>query len=278
MCGYGVKIGSLAIYQLAFVHKSVYRKDISPPNTVVEDYLQRTNQAAVPENPPPPIATYRGKNVPVIFTETYESMEFVGDGWIGGIIGQYVRSRFPGQSEKFYHNLKQHIVSKDGLCRLSARLGFGEYALLSAAAEDLLTRKNPSLLEDMFEAFTCAVVEDLGIDVMQIMIKNIIESTIDFREAIINDSNYKDILKRICRENAWSLPSYMDMGCVGREYSVGVRMVPEAASVGIRGRSGFSAKGEMCDVWSTGVGITKKKAEQNAAFNALKALEVALQS
>ena len=133
-------------------------------------------------------------------------MEFVGDGWIGGIIGQYVRSRFPGQSEKFYHNLKQHIVSKDGLCRLSARLGFGEYALLSAAAEDLLTRKNPSLLEDMFEAFTCAVVEDLGIDVMQIMIKNIIESTIDFREAIINDSNYKDILKRICRENAWSLP------------------------------------------------------------------------
>lgn len=283
LCGYGLKIGSLEIYQLAFVHKSVYRKDISPPQSVVDDYLKRTHQTVVPLNPPPPIATYKGKGVPLVFTDNYEAMEFVGDGWIGAIIGQYNRSRFPGQSEKFYHNLKKHIVSKDGLSQLSAQLGFGDYALLSAAAEDLLTRNNPTLLEDIFEAFTCAVVEDLGVGVMRVMIKNIIESTIDFREAIINDDNYKDILQRICKENSWSIPGFIDMGDNGlngakREYSIGVLMIPEAVNIGIRGRTGFSGKGDLCDVWATGVGATKKKATQAAAFNALKALEIALQA
>jgi dsRNA-specific ribonuclease len=291
LCGYGIRIGSLELYQLAFVHKSVYRKDISPPASVVEDFLKRSGLERVPDNPPLPVATYRHaipgpssttKSRPVIFCDTYEAIEFVGDGWIGAVIGQYVKSRFPQQSEGFYHNLKKYIVCKDGLSTLSDRLGFGDYALLSPQAEDLLTRKNIGLLEDIFEAFCCSVVEDLGVGVLRVIVKNLIESTIDFRDAIINDTNYKDILKRICRENGWPQPVYIELGDNGKmgakkEYSVGIKLFPEAASVGVRGKMGFTLKGEVCDLWSTGNGPVKKKAQQSAAFNALKCLELTLQ-
>lgn len=288
LCGYGIRIGSLELYQLAFVHKSVYRKDISPPVSVVEDYLKRSGLERVPDNPPLPIATFRmggassAKSRPVIFTDNYEAIEFVGDGWIGAVIGQYVKSRFPQQSEGFYHNLKKYIVCKDGLSILSGRLGFGDYALLSPQAEDLLTRKNLGLLEDIFEAFCCSVVEDLGVGVLRVIVKNLIESTIDFRDAIINDTNYKDILKRICRENGWPLPVYIELGDNGKigakkEYSVGIKMISEASVLGLRGKMGFTLEGEVCDLWSTGTGIVKKKAQQAAAFNALKCLEITLQ-
>jgi dsRNA-specific ribonuclease len=282
LCGYGLVIGSLDTYQIAFVHKSVYRKDIAPPASVVSEYLQKTGLVSVPATATlePPLGTFRRGGEPVLFTQTYETMEFVGDGWIGAIIGEYVFNRFPDQSEKFYHNLKQHIVCKDGLSKLSASLGFGEYALLSPQAEELLTRKNPTLLEDIFEAFCCAVVTDLGVDVLRIIVKNLIESTIDFREAIINDNNYKDVLKRVCREHGWSSAIvYVDLGNnnkVGakKEYSVGIKLIPEALAAGVNGKTGFVDK-DAVTFWATGTGPVKKKAQQAAAFNALKALDLA---
>ena len=283
LCGYAIRIGSLHHYQLAFVHKSVYRKDIAPPPEVVEQFLEHTGHDRVPESPPPPIGTYQPGGGKLIFTDTYEAMEFAGDGWIGCIIGQYVKSRFPRQSEGFYHNLKSYVVCKHGLSQLSGSLGFGEYALLSPQAEDMMTRKNDSLLEDIFEAFCCAVVEDLGVGVLRVAIKNLIESRIDFRSAIINDTNYKDVLKRVCKENGWKIPRYIDLGHnekIGaqRQYSIGVEMINGAATFGVRGKSGFGVNGVgLCDLWSSGTGNTKKRAQQSAAHNALKALELALQ-
>ena len=295
LCGYGILIGSLEPYQLAFVHKSVYRKDISPPLPVVEQYLKRTGQTHVPAQPDPPVGTYRptgidtpAKSKPLVYTDTYEAMEFAGDGWINCIIGQYVKSRYPRQSEGFYTKLKQHVVSKTGLdgmhglSKIGAHLGFGEYALISPRAEEIMTRQNPSLLEDIVEAFCCAVMEDLGIGVLRVVIKNVIEATIDFRSAIINDTNYKDVLKRMCKENGWPNPEYVDLGDNGmtgakREYSVGVLMLPQLTEIGVKSRTGFDSKAHSRDLWSASCATTKKKAQQNAAYNALKSLEVALQ-
>jgi dsRNA-specific ribonuclease len=286
LCGYTVRIGSLDKYQLAFVHKSVYRKDIAPPPQVISDYLKQTSQNSVPLNPPPPIGTFRRfdetstKSHPLIFTDTYEAMEFVGDGWVNAVVGQYVKRRFPCQSEGFYSKMKSHVICKDGLSKISRHLGFGAYALLSPEAEQLLTRNNPSLLEDMFEAFCDAVFEDQGIGMLQTIMKNLIECVIDFRAVIINDSNYKDVFKRSCKELGWSHPKYIDLGDNGligakREYSVGIELIPEAIERGIRGRTTFDQSNKEIECMALGSGITKKKAQQAAALNALRHLETA---
>lgn len=274
-CGYSVRINNLEKYQLAFVHKSVYRKNIAPPDTVVQEYMTK-NSLTTTNVLPPPLGTYRGPGVAVVFTDTYEASEFSGDGWINAVVGQYVKNRFPNQSEGFYHKMKAHVVCKDGLSKISRHLGFGDYALLSCEAEQLLTRENPSLLEDMFEAFCDAIVEDQGVGMLRVIVKNIIESgIIDFRPAIINDSNYKDVFKRVCRDNGWVHPQYIDLGDNGlmgakREYSVGIEVIPEA---GLRARTAFDVKNRPVECMSLGTGATKKKAQQSAALNALKLLE-----
>lgn len=285
LCGYSVKIGNLEKYQLAFVHKSVYRKNIAPPDKVIQDYLKATNSTAVPDNPPLPIGTFRPdesgfKSRPLVFTDTYETMEFCGDGWIGAVVGQYIKHRFPCQSEGFYSKLKSHIVCKDGLSKVSRHLGFGEYALISSETEQLIGRNNLSLLEDIFEAFCDALVEDLGVGLLRVVIKNLIESVIDFRDAIINDSNFKDVFKRVCKHQGWSLPQYVDLGDNGligtkKEYSVGILMIPDLTSVGVRSRSAINSDNKPVDCVAIGSGATKKKAQQSAALNAMRHIETA---
>jgi dsRNA-specific ribonuclease len=287
LCGYVIRIGSLERYQLAFVHKSVYRKDISPPQHVVEEFLRVANLTEVPSPPPRPVGTFRrgtspSKSRELVFCDTYEAMEFVGDGWIGAVTGQYVCDRFPCQSEGFYTKMKQHIVCKDGLAKLSCSLGFGEWAILSSQAEEVMTRTNLSLLEDIFEAFCAAVVQDLGVGVLRIVVKNLVEATVDFREAIINDTNYKDVLKRVCQENGWRHPAYVELGDNGmtgarREYESAIEVIPEAVALGVKPRIVFLlTTNTSTEAWATGTGVTKKKAQQAAAFNALRSLEVAL--
>ena len=275
-CGYSVRINNLDKYQLAFIHKSVYRKNIAPPDDVVAEYLSKTSTSVVPSPPPIPIGTYRGPSVSVVFTDTYEASEWSGDGWIGAVVGQYIKNRFPNQSEGFYTKMKSHVVCKDGLSKISRHLGFGDYALLSCEAEQLLTRENPSLLEDMFEAFCDAIIEDQGVGMLRVVVKNLIESgVIDFRPAIINDSNYKDVLKRVCREQGWTHPKYIDLGDNGlmgakREYSVAIEKIPES---GLRPRTAYDMQNKPLECVALGSGSTKKKAQQAAALNALKLLE-----
>lgn len=283
LCGYTVRIGNLSRYQLAFVHKSVYQKDIAPHQEVVDKYLQITNSQFIPNPPPVPIATFRpsdnNPNIsrPLVFTDTYEAMEFSGDGWVNAIIGQYVTSRFPGQSESFYHRMKSFVVCKDGLSKIGMELGFGEYALVSQDFESLISRKNPSLIEDIVEAFCEAVVQDLGIGMLRVMLKNLIEKTVDFRTAIINDTNYKDVFKRKCKELEWSKPVYVDLGDNGmvgtkKEFTIGIKHDP---SYPHRSKTAYDAKGNCHECLAIGNGPTKKKAEQSAALNAISVLSLA---
>lgn len=281
LCGYSVKIRSLETYQLAFVHKSVYRKNLAPPSDVIKQYLDTTKQNSVPYPAPHPVAMYRPDSKPFVFTDTYEAIEWAGDRWIDAAVAQYLIKRFPKQNEGFYSNLKKHVVCKDGLSKLSAHLNFGEYALLSIDAEEFLTRQNPSLLEDIFEAFCYCVVEDLGIGVLQVMIKNLIETVIDFRPVIINDSNYKEVFRRACREQGWEDPEYVDLGDNGlvgskREFNAGILSADHFKEAGLKNSTTTTPDGKKILILSVGSGITKKKAQAAAALHAYKTLEMAM--
>jgi len=281
LCGYSVKIRSLETYQLAFVHKSVYRKNLAPPDDVIKQYLISTKQNSVPYPAPHPVAMYRPDNKPFVFTDTYEAIEWAGDRWVDATVAQYLIKRFPHQNEGFYSNLKKHVVCKDGLSKISAHLGFGEYALISIDAEEFLTRENPSLLEDIFEAFCYCVVEDLGVSILQVMIKNLIESVIDFRPVIINDSNYKEVFRRACRERGWEDPVYADLGDNGligskREYNAGILATDQYETAELKLNTTTTPEGKKLRVLSVGSGITKKKAQAAAALHAYKSLEMAI--
>lgn len=233
--GTDIQIYDLRKYQLAFVHKSVRMRDLSPPNELVLEEIARAQYHGTPiEEVTSKFGTWNDGE-PVVFTQTYESLEFVGDGWIGAIVGDYLYHRFPRQNEGFLTKLKQQIVCKDGLAALAKFVGFDKYIILSSMNEEKYGRETPSYMEDVFEAFCAAIKQDQGKQVLDLFIKNIIEASIDFEKIITINTNYKDTLMRFFQENGWKQPTYTDISREGPKhkkiYCVGVDWFPEADSV-----------------------------------------------
>ena len=104
--GMPLKINSLYPYQLAFVHKSVYKKNIAPP-----------------------------KEKEIVFYQTYESLEFVGDAWVGAIVADYLYHRFPGQDEGFLTKLRTKIVCSKQMAKYAEYLELSEYVIITPRIE-----------------------------------------------------------------------------------------------------------------------------------------------
>lgn len=275
-CGTHICIYDLRKYQLAFVHKSVKKRDISPPTDIV---LAELAKAKAYNQPIEPILQKYGtwnNGEPVIFSQDYEQIEFVGDGWIGSIVGDYLYSLFPRQGEGFYTKLKQNIVCKSGLASLSQHIGFDKYILLSTRNEQRYGRNNKSYLEDAFEAFCAAIKQDLGIQMLTLFVKNVVESAMDFEYFITNDTNYKDTLMRFFQSNGWAQPKYPDIKEEGtmhnKVYTVGVEWFDEFDNIGL---PCVTINGwKYCSI---GVNKCKKEAQKQAAKNTLDVFKKFLQ-
>jgi dsRNA-specific ribonuclease len=178
--GQRFSINNLHFYQTAFVHKSMYKKNIAPPYS----------------------------KTPIIFVQTYESLEFLGDAWLDAITADYLYHRFPDQDEGFLTRIKSKIVKEKQLIKFSETLNFHKYAIIPNKIERMIGRLGVKYLEDMFEAFCAAIVEDMGISVLMLFIKHLIEKEIDFNNIILFDDDYKSMLLRLHQKNAFPHPTY----------------------------------------------------------------------
>lgn len=269
--GCRVKIANLDLYQQAFVHNSVYKRDISPPKEYVAKKLAKLKPHEKVQ-----ISTYNGGE-PLIFKRSYETLEFMGDGWIGCIVGDYLYHRFPNQNEGFLTKLKNKLVRCEQLAEFASHLGLGEYILMSYKVEMAGGRTNASFLEDVFEAFCGAMQQDLGLPVLQVFVKNLIELTINFDDLIQNDDNYKDILLRYFQKNGWGNPTYAVVKEDGpsnkRLYTVGVNYFEILGKHNIQPMVNLK---EGQKYLALGVEKSKKKAEQKAAKAVLDFLDLFL--
>ena len=188
---FGVKytVKNLKIWQKAFVHKSysINRKK----KFKNEDFsLPDDGYAYIP-----------------LQKESSECLEWLGDGIIQSVTAQYLWKRYPNQDEGFLTKTRSKLVRTDALARLARYLKLQNNVLLSTYMEEESNgRDNPKVLEDAFEAFIGAMVEDLGKDEFegykicyQFIIK-LFERVIDFAELIKRDHNYQDKLMRYCHQ------------------------------------------------------------------------------
>jgi len=239
--GLSLKIKSLYPYQLAFVHKSVYKKNIAPPGQ--------------PE---------------VIFYQTYESLEFVGDAWVGAMVADYLYHRFPGQDEGFLTKLRTKIVCSKQMAKFAQYLGLSDYVIITARIEKAIGRNHAKILEDIFEAFCAAVKQDLGIPILEIFIKNLIEATANFTDIILYDDDYKTMLLQYFQKHGWPHPTYSTISHEGpghqRVFTMGLDYIPEFVAFNLPvAHSNGSQKFLVC-----GKAKAKKEAEQIASKEALK--------
>ena len=166
------KIKNLGLYQKAFTHKSA-----------LKEYEQ--------------------------FTESFETLEFIGDSVLGFVITKFLFDRFEERQEGFLTKARTKLVRGETLARIANALGLNEFVIMDEKGIRNGWNNNPKILEDVFEALIGAIYVDIGLLHAKEFILRIYQDPklVDLNSIMVDD-NYKDKLMRICQVNNWQLPEY----------------------------------------------------------------------
>lgn len=185
----------------------------------------------------------------------YERLEFLGDAVLQYHVSRYLFDLYPTMPEGRLTKLRSKLVREESLARFARELDLGAYIYLGAGEINNGGRDRDSVLADIFEAFMGAICHDCGMKYVDMMLKKTI-----YRH--INDVNYDDItdfktkLQELIQADQRKTVTYELLSATG----------PSNNPV-------FEMAVKMDDmILGTGIGSSKKRAEQQAARDALNKL------
>ena len=185
----------------------------------------------------------------------YERLEFLGDAVLQYHVSRYLFVLYPTMPEGRLTKLRSKLVREESLARFARELDLGAYIYLGAGEINNGGRDRDSVLADIFEAFMGAICHDCGMKYVDMMLKKTI-----YRH--INDVNYDDItdfktkLQELIQADQRKTVTYELLSATG----------PSNNPV-------FEMAVKMDDmILGTGIGSSKKRAEQQAAKDALNKL------
>jgi ribonuclease-3 len=189
-----------------------------------------------------------------------EKFEFLGDSVINLVVTEYLFKRFKGMQEGELSKLKAHLVSTSFLYDVAQSVNLSDYVFLGKGEERNEGRKNQRIIASLFEAVVGAIYLDGGFkattNVLFPFFKEFIERRVAKEEDIkIND--YKSELQEILQRHRNILPEYKILEKYGKPPNTTF-----IASIYLDNREIGRGKGK-----------SKRQAEQNAAFEALKELD-----
>jgi len=168
----GTKIKNLDLYQRAFTHKSA-----------LKEYEQ--------------------------FTESFETLEFIGDSVLGFVITKFLFDRYESKQEGFLTKARTKLVRGETLAKIANTLNLNELVIMDEKGMRNQWNNNPKILEDVFEALIGAIYMDIGlIHAKEFILRIYQDPEIVDMNSIMVDDNYKDHLMRHCQVNNWPLPEY----------------------------------------------------------------------
>ena len=204
----GTKINDLSLYQRAFTHKSALKK--------------------------------------YTLTESFETMEFMGDSVLGFVITKLLFDKYEEKQEGFLTKARTKLVRGKTLAHIARYLKLDRWVLMDDKGIRNEWNKNEKVLEDVFESFIGAIYLDLGMVHAKRFILNIFENDqiINMNNLMIDD-NFKDQLMRWCQARKIELPQYPILSHQSGVFNVSVII------------------NNQCIGW--GSAKNKKQEEQNAA-------------
>jgi ribonuclease-3 len=183
-----------------------------------------------------------------------ERLEFLGDSVLGLVVSEFLYSRFPTKSEGGLTKLKSLLVNETALFRVSEALDLGKYILLSPEEERAGGRNRISINADSLEAVLGALYLDGGLGAVRPMIGRYIISQMEKIEADDSFRNYKGELLELLQGRGEGMPRYevTDERGPDHEKTFTVVVYTNGRQIG------------------SGIGPSKKDAEQEAAAEALR--------
>ncbi len=182
--------------------------------------------------------------------ESYERLEYLGDAVLGMIVAEYLYSRYPFREEGFLTEIRSKIVSREALNDLSLKIGLRELVQYNNK-----NRTIKSIYGDALEALVGAVYLDHGFRACKkFIINRLVKPHYDLDTLITTIVNYKSKLLE------WSQKENVDLR---------FDIIDEEDRK-------FTAQVFLNDQpKAKGYGLSKKKAEQDAARKTYEQLNLA---
>lgn len=248
MGGIGLKVKKIELYRRAFCHKSYVKIDninISYNEILLDD------------------------DVVDLQKDSNERYEFLGDTVIGHSICEYLYERYEYKDEGFLTRLKTKLVDRKRLAIFARFLGLQDYILMSNHMENIHGRNTDKILEDIFESFICSMNLEFGFEVCREFIVNIMEKNVNFASLLYLDENYKDRLMQHFQQKGYQPPIYTKLVVLG---PTNKRTFIMQTWINIYRWNRDTNQKVFIEkrLLGTGIGRSKKEAEQVASRNALK--------
>jgi ribonuclease-3 len=188
-------------------------------------------------------------------TESNERLELLGDSVVGLAVTEHLYRTLPDRDEGVLAKIRSSVVSESALAGVAEEIGLG--AALRLGRGELLSggRSKPSILADAFEAVIGALYLDAGYAVAARAVVDLLGPQIESATMGPGGHDYKTRLQELTAQRFEQAPAYV-LTESGPEH--GKRF---HATVSIDRRA-----------LGTGVGTSKKRAEQAAARAAWDAL------
>ncbi len=197
--------------------------------------------------------THRSYSFENNLSETNEKLEFLGDSVLNLTVTEYIYHSFPLLTEGDLAKLRANVVNANFLAEIAQGLHVGECLLMGKGAEQTGGRTRVSILGDALEAVIGAIYLDQGMDAAKSFILANFKDLIDDRASQGEYGDPKTRLQELVMAKFGNIPRY--------------RTVEEFGPVHDRS---FVVKVYINDeAWGHGIGKSKKKAEQEAAKEAL---------
>lgn len=184
-----------------------------------------------------------------------ERLEFLGDSVLGFITAEYLFANHRDFPEGELTKLRAYAVCEKSLFSYAEEIGLGHHLKLGKGEERTGGRTRPSVLSDAFEAVIAAIYLDGGMDEAK---KFVLRFVVPYVEAKPTFKDYKTMLQEVVQKNQGETLEYVLVSETGPDHD-------KCFTVEVHLNS---------NVIGRGVGGSKKKAEQNAAKEALELMGI----
>ncbi|MFC1895108.1 ribonuclease III [Thermodesulfobacteriota bacterium] len=185
-----------------------------------------------------------------------ERLEFLGDAVLNLVVGHLLIHRLANVREGHLSRMRARLVNETQLAAIARGLDLGSFVLLGKGEVQTKGHEKASILADALEAVVAAIYLDGGFAAVYRMVERHFSKLVD---TVVHTSDHRDFktrLQELAQATHGTTPTYRTIEETGPDHE-----------------KTFVVQLEAGDLLTEGVGRSKKTAEQNAARQALRALE-----
>lgn len=190
-------------------------------------------------------------------TPNNERLEFLGDAILSCIIAEALFERFPFASEGELTRCRASLVKRDTLAQIAQHLGLGQYLRLGGGELKSGGWQRASILADALEAVIGALYREAGMPVCKHVVLRLWQTQLDNLSPREISKDPKTRLQEYLQSKQQPLPEYRVLTVAGAPHA---QLFQVECIVPCLSKSTY------------GNGDTRRRAEQNAASQALTLL------